>query len=64
MEHRRTPDPHNLQKVLCEPQPWFEMDTGRLEFVNRIRLWRYLLGDDSFDAHYWVTRLENEPASP
>lgn len=56
-----TPDPENLQKLLCEPQPWFEWDTGRLEYVNRIKLWRHLLGDDSFDAHHWLTRLENEP---
>jgi hypothetical protein len=55
-------DPGNLQSVLSEPQPWFEFDTGRLEFVNRIRLWRTLLGDDAFDVHYWLTRLENEPA--
>ncbi len=57
-----TPDPQNLQKVLCEHQPWFEWDTGRLEFVNRIRLWRHLTGDEGFDAHHWLTRLENEPA--
>ena len=31
-----------------------------LEYLNRIRLWRYLLGDDSFDADYWLTRVENE----
>jgi hypothetical protein len=56
-----TRDDEDLHKVLCEIQPWFEADTGRLEFVNRIRLWRHLVGDPDFDAHYWLTRLENEP---
>lgn len=54
-------DPNDLQQVLCQPQPWFEFDTGRLEYINRIKLWRHLLGDDSFDAHHWMTRIENEP---
>jgi len=55
------PDPNDVHTLLTTPEPWFEADTGRLEYVNRIRLWRHLLGDDSFDADYWLTRLENEP---
>ncbi len=55
---RRRPDP--VQKILTTPEPWFEADTGRLEIINRIRFWRYLLGDKTFDADYWLTRLENE----
>jgi len=55
------PDPKDVQSILCRPEPWFEYDTGRLEFINRIRLWRHLLGDEDFDAHYWMTRLENVP---
>ena len=55
-------DHADVQSVLCDHQPWFEFDTARLEFINRIKLWRYLLGDESFDAHYWLTRLENEVA--
>lgn len=54
-------DPNDLQRVPCQPQPWFEFDTGRLEYINRIKLWRHLLGDDAFDAHHWMTRIENEP---
>jgi hypothetical protein len=57
-----TRDGSHLHDVLCRPEPWFEADTGRLEFLNRIRLWRHLVGDDSFDADYWLTRVENEPA--
>jgi hypothetical protein len=26
-------------------------------------MWRYLLGDDRFDADYWLTRIENEPTA-
>ena len=55
----RTPDP--VQKILMQPEPWFELDTGRLELLNRVKFWRYLLGDDSFDADYWLTRVENQP---
>ncbi len=50
----------DLHAILCEPQPWFEADTGRLEYINRVRFWRYLTGDESFDADYWLSRLENQ----
>lgn len=49
-----------IHQILTQPEPWFEADTGRLEYVNRVRFWRYLLGDESFDADYWLTRVENE----
>lgn len=58
VDPKRKPDP--VQHILMQPEPWFEYDTGRLEFLNRIRFWRYLLGDESFDADYWLTRLEND----
>jgi hypothetical protein len=56
--HERTRDP--IHSILTEPEPWFEFDTGRLEYINRIKFWRYLLGNESFDADYWLTRLEND----
>ncbi|MFT5578542.1 MAG: hypothetical protein ACI9WS_001297 [Paraglaciecola psychrophila] len=49
-----------IHEILTAAEPWFEADTGRLEYLNRIRLWRYLLGDNNFDADYWLTRIENE----
>lgn len=52
----------DLHAILCEEQPWFEFDTGRLEYINRVRLWRHLVGDDTFDADYWLTRLESPPS--
>lgn len=56
------PLPQSVEQILMTPEPWFEQDTGRLEFVNRIKLWRYLTGDPGYDADYWLTRLENNPA--
>ena len=52
------PAPGTVETILTTPEPWFEQDTGRLEYVNRIKLWRYLTGDASYDADYWLTRLE------
>ena len=59
---KRRPDPNSVAAILMQPEPWFEQDTGRLEFVNRIKLWRYLADDPSFDVDYWLTRLEDRSA--
>jgi len=50
----------HLFSILTHPEPWYEADTSRLEFINRIKFWRYLSGDETFDADYWLTRIENE----
>ncbi|HXQ11620.1 MAG TPA: phytanoyl-CoA dioxygenase family protein [Caulobacteraceae bacterium] len=47
-----------VETILTTPEPWFEQDTGRLEYVNRIKLWRYLVDDPTYDADYWLTRLK------
>jgi hypothetical protein len=58
------PERGTVETILTTGEPWFEQDTGRLEYVNRIKLWRYLTGDASYDADYWLTRLETSaPAS-
>jgi hypothetical protein len=51
-----------VQDILSRMEPWFEAASGRLEIVNRVKLWRFLTGDEDFDVHYWLTRLENVPA--
>lgn len=51
----------DLRSILTRLEPWFELDTGRLEIVNRIRFWRFLLGDEGADVDYWLTRLESAP---
>ena len=33
----------------------------RIEYVNRIRFWRFIVGDEGFDMNRWLTRLENMP---
>lgn len=43
--------------------PWYEQATGRLEILNRVRLWRALSGDPAFDIEYWATRITNRPAA-
>ena len=55
-----TSDESHLHAILTRAEPWFEADTGRLEYINRVRFWRYISGDENFDADYWVTRIENE----
>ena len=46
-------------EVLRNREPWYEAATGRLEFVNRAVLWRYLSGQPDFDIDHWLGRLEN-----
>ncbi|MBL8555261.1 MAG: phytanoyl-CoA dioxygenase family protein [Phenylobacterium sp.] len=53
------PEPDTVETILMASEPWFEQDTGRLEYVNRVKLWRYVTGDTDYDADYWMTRLEN-----
>jgi len=58
---KSAPEPDTIETILTTPEPWFEFDTGRLEFVNRIKLWRYMTEDPAYDADYWLTRLEATP---
>ncbi len=52
--------PDNLHAILTNPEPWYEADTERLEYINRVKFWRYISGDKNFDADYWLTRIEND----
>lgn len=54
------PEENHLHAILTKPEPWFEADTSRLEYINRVKFWRYISGDENFDADYWLTRIENE----
>ncbi len=54
------PPAADVRTVLTTREPWFEADTERLEYMNRIRLWRYLTGNAEYDVDYWMTRVENE----
>nr|QQZ51009.1 hypothetical protein JKL49_07355 [Phenylobacterium glaciei] len=55
----KSAQPETVESILMSPEPWFEQDTGRLEYVNRIKLWRHLTGDATYDADHWMSRLEN-----
>lgn len=59
---KTAPAEGTVETILMTPEPWFEQDTGRLEFVNRIKLWRYLTDDPTYDADYWLTRLQTRAA--
>ena len=52
----------DVPSTLMSHEPWFD-NTGRLEYMNRIRFWRTLLNDAEIDIDYWLTRVENEPES-
>jgi hypothetical protein len=49
-----------IPNILSRNHRWYGND-DRLEYVNRIKFWRFLIGDENFDAHYWLTRIENKP---
>lgn len=53
-----TSRPDSAAAMFRRPAPWHEAATGRLETVNRATLWRYLTGDDRFDADWYLTRTE------
>lgn len=62
-EAESSPGSHaGIAAILTRREPWFEQDTERLEYLNRIRMWRYLSDDPAFDADFWLTRIENEQA--
>jgi len=58
---RETNAVEDIQTILGKQEPWFEDASGRLEIVNRVKMGRFLTGDNNFDVHYWLTRLENMP---
>jgi hypothetical protein len=46
--------------ILSTNHRWYGNEV-RLEIVNRIKFWRFLIGDEKYDVHYWLSRLENMP---
>jgi hypothetical protein len=53
-------DSPEIHSILFRNHRWYGND-DRLEYANRIKLWRFLTGNDRFDSHYWLTRIENMP---
>jgi hypothetical protein len=48
----------SVAHILRQMQPWQQGHEARYELMERARLWRYLSGDDRFDADFYFTRLE------
>ena len=57
-----TDDLHDpeVPRILSRRHPWYEWASGRLEIMQRSKLWRLLIGDESYDTDYWLTRVENK----
>jgi len=53
--HMRT---DSVGAILRMWHPWLTVGAHRQETVQRVKLWRYLTGDDTFDVDYYVTRIE------
>jgi hypothetical protein len=53
-------DDPQIGRILHTHHAWHGNE-DRIEIVNRIRLWRFLTGNDSYDTGYWLTRIENHP---
>lgn len=49
-----------IDGVLFRNHGWYGND-DRLEYANRIKFWRFLTGNEKYDARYWLTRIENKP---
>ena len=50
-------DDPEIADTIKHIHPWTGGD-ARLEIINRIRLWRALTADATFDVDYWLTRIE------
>ena len=53
-------DSPEIDRILFRNHKWYGND-DRLEYAQRIKFWRFLTGNENFDAHYWLTRIENMP---
>ena len=53
-------DDSAIHGIIGRHHRWYGNEV-RLEQVNRIKFWRFLIGDDKFDHAYWMSRLENMP---
>lgn len=53
-----------VPRILGTLFPWQENASGRLDVYQRVRLWRALTGDDTFDLNRWHTNTGNRPQRP
>lgn len=55
-------EPGTVAARLRGTEPWYEPSVHRLELVQRVKLWRYLSGDPTFDVDWYTTRTERRRA--
>jgi hypothetical protein len=53
-------DSPEISGILFRNHHWYGSE-DRLEYAQRIKFWRFLTGNERFDANYWLTRIENTP---
>jgi hypothetical protein len=49
-----------IARILFRDHRWYGSE-NRIEYAQRIKFWRFLSGNERFDANYWLTRIENTP---
>lgn len=55
-------DDPEIGRILHGNHGWYGgYGEDRLEVVNRIKLWRFLTGNEKYDTGYWMGRLEARP---
>ncbi len=52
-------DSAEVYDALHSGHAWQGID-GRLDLLQRTKLWRYVSGSDDYDVEYYLTRLENQ----
>lgn len=51
-------DPATVAAILRRQHPWQGTDAHRYDLLQRIRLWRHLSGDPTFDVDHYLTRVQ------
>lgn len=49
-----------IHQILGRAQGWMGNE-WRIEMINRIKFWRYITGNETFDLSLWAGRIENMP---
>ena len=53
--YKNSDDP--IPGILTKSNPYFDND-DRIIYINRLKLWRYILGNPEIDVDYWLTRIK------
>ncbi len=53
-------DDPEIRQILSTNHRWYGNEV-RIEYVQRVKLWRFLTGDPKWDLSMWLGRIENKP---